>query len=163
MKRTVTAAIMISLIASSVAMADSAKSRDQGSKPQWNSQDSRRDDDRDDWRDDRRDGRRDDWRDDRRDDRRRDHWYRDNDRDHRYHRVRAGEYRRPWGYRAHHWRRGERLPRAYYARPYVVKNYRDCRLHAPPRGAHWVRVNNDAVLAAIATGLVLEIVSNRFY
>lgn len=173
MKRTVTAAIMMSLIVSSVAMADSDKGRDQGSKPQWYSQDSRRDDRRD-WRDDRHDDRRDEWRDEWRDDRRDDwrdyrrgdrrfddrYWH---DRGHHYGRIRAGEYRRPWGYRAHYWRRGERLPRAYYARPYIVNNYRDCRLHAPPRGAHWVRVNNDAVLAAIATGLVLDVVSNRFY
>lgn len=158
MKRTVTAAIMMSLIASSVAMADSGKGRDQASKPQWYSQDSRRDDRRDDWQD-----RRDDWRDDRRDHRRFDHRYRDHDRGHDYGRIRAGEYRRPWGYRAHDWRRGERLPRAYYARPYVVNNYHACHLHAPPRGAHWVRVNNDAVLAAIATGLILDVVYSRFY
>jgi Ni/Co efflux regulator RcnB len=176
MKRTVGAAIMMSLIVSSVAMADSGKGlrelvRDQVKTVQQGySQDSRRDDRRDDrhdarrdWREDRRDWRDDrrDWRDDRRDwrDDRRD-WH---DRGHHYGRIRAGEYRRPWGYRSHYWRRGERLPRGYYARPYIVNNYRDCHLHAPPRGAHWVRVNNDAVLAAIATGLILDVVYNRFY
>lgn len=162
MKRTVTAAILMSLIASSVAMADTAKSRDRGPKERWYSQQSR---------DDRGDDRRDDWRDARRDERRYDHRYRDDDRRHRDYdrrdqrggRYWAGEYRRPWGYRSHHWRRGERLPAAYYARPYVVKDYRRCHLRQPPRGAHWVRVNQDVVLAAIATGIVLDVVYNRFY
>jgi Ni/Co efflux regulator RcnB len=35
-------------------------------------------------------------------------------------------------------------------------------LHAPPRGYHWVRVNHDVVLAAIATGIVLEVLYNHF-
>ncbi len=70
--------------------------------------------------------------------------------------ARFGAYHRPIGYYEHTWRRGERLPVAYYQRPYVIANYRDCGLRAPPRGYHWVRVNGDAVLAGIATGIVLE-------
>lgn len=173
MKYAITAAMLISLIASSVAMADSSKGRDHQAKAQRYSHDYRRDDRRDDrW--DRRDDRRDDrW--DRRDDRRDDRWDRRNDRrddrwdrrddrrDYRHDRIRAGKYYYPRGYRPHHWRRGERLPAAYYGRPYVIRDYRGCHLHAPPRGAHWVRVNNDVILAAIATGIVLDVVYNRFY
>ena len=33
---------------------------------------------------------------------------------------------------------------------------------APPVGYHWVRVNNDAVLAALATGVVLDVAFNLF-
>jgi Ni/Co efflux regulator RcnB len=77
--------------------------------------------------------------------------------------VRHGVYRRPAGYYEHTWRRGERLPVAYYQRPYVIANYRDCGLRAPPRGYHWVRVNGDAVLAAVATGIVLESVFHVFH
>jgi Ni/Co efflux regulator RcnB len=29
-------------------------------------------------------------------------------------------------------------------------------------GYHWVRVNNDAVLAAVATGVVLDVAFNLF-
>ena len=70
--------------------------------------------------------------------------------------ARYGAYYRPHGYYAHRWVRGERLPVAYYARPYVIADYRDCGLRAPPRGYHWVRVDGDAVLAAVATGIVLD-------
>lgn len=70
--------------------------------------------------------------------------------------ARYGIYHRPHGYYAHRWSRGERLPVAYYARPYVIADYRDCGLRAPPRGYHWVRVDGDAVLAAIATGIVID-------
>jgi Ni/Co efflux regulator RcnB len=75
---------------------------------------------------------------------------------------RYGVYHAPRGYYAHTWRRGDRLPVAYYQRPYVIADYRDCGLRAPPRGYHWVRVNGDAVLAAVATGIVLESVFHIF-
>jgi Ni/Co efflux regulator RcnB len=76
--------------------------------------------------------------------------------------VRYGVYHRPQGYYQHSWRRGERLPVSYYQRPYVIGNYRECGLRAPPRGYHWVRVNGDAVLAGVATGIVLESVFHIF-
>ena len=75
---------------------------------------------------------------------------------------RWGAYHRPPGYYERSWRRGDRLPVAYYQRPYVIADYRDCGLHAPPRGYQWVRVNGDAVLAGIATGVVLESVFHIF-
>jgi Ni/Co efflux regulator RcnB len=76
--------------------------------------------------------------------------------------ARYGIYHRPHGYYAHRWTRGDRLPVAYYARPYVIADYRDCGLRAPPRGYHWVRVDGDAVLAAVATGIVLDTVFHVF-
>jgi Ni/Co efflux regulator RcnB len=76
--------------------------------------------------------------------------------------ARYGAYYRPHGYYAHRWDRGERLPAAYYARPYVIADYRDCGLRAPPRGYHWVRVDGDAVLAAVATGIVIDTVLHVF-
>jgi Ni/Co efflux regulator RcnB len=59
-------------------------------------------------------------------------------------------------------RRGDRLPVAYYGRPYVIDDYRGCGLYAPPRGYRWVRVDENAVLAAIATGIVLDAVYHAF-
>jgi len=168
MKRTITAALLISLIASTAAMADSSKGgRDrEAEKPQpshdsrWDRRDDRRDD-RWDRRDDRRDDR---W--DRRDDRRDDRWDRRDDR-HDWRngpgRIRAGYYNFPRGYRPYHWRRGDRLPVAYYGRPYVIRDYDRCHLRPPPRGYHWVRVDHDVVLAAIATGIVLDVLYNHFY
>ena len=74
-----------------------------------------------------------------------------------------GSYYRPHGYYEHRWSRGERLPAAYYARPYVIEDYSACGLYGPPRGYHWVRVDGDAVLAAVATGLVLDTVFHAFH
>jgi Ni/Co efflux regulator RcnB len=76
--------------------------------------------------------------------------------------ARYGFYARPHGYYSHRWLRGERLPIAFYARPYVIADYRDCGLRVPPRGYHWVRVDGDAVLAAVATGIVLDTVFHVF-
>ena len=74
-----------------------------------------------------------------------------------------GSYYRPHGYYVRHWSRGDRLPVAYYGPTYIVREYRDCGLRAPPYGYHWVRVDHDVVLAAIATGLVLDVVYNQFW
>ena len=76
--------------------------------------------------------------------------------------ARYGAYYRPRGYYSHRWIRGERLPVAFYARPYVIDDYYGYDLYAPPRGYHWVRVNGDAVLAAVATGIVLDTVLHAF-
>jgi len=76
---------------------------------------------------------------------------------------RYGSYYRPHGYYTHRWSRGERLPLAYYERPYVIDDYYGYGLYAPPRGHHWVRVDGDAVLAAVATGIVLDTVFHAFH
>lgn len=75
----------------------------------------------------------------------------------------AGRYIRPRGYHHRAWHRGDRLPSAYYANRYVVRNYSTYRLRTPPRGYHWVRVDRDVVLSAIATGVVLGVVSDIFH
>lgn len=74
--------------------------------------------------------------------------------------ARPYEYARPYG--PIEFRRGDRLPVAYYGRPYLIDDYHGCGLYAPPRGYRWVRVDGDAVLAAIATGIVLDAVYHAF-
>ena len=37
------------------------------------------------------------------------------------------------------------------------------RLYAPPYGYHWVRVGNDVLLTALATGVVLDVLYNIWY
>jgi Ni/Co efflux regulator RcnB len=109
--------------------------------------DSRRGDyRRDDRRDDRRDG---GWRDDDRRDGRRDYQARNDDRRYRG----AGPN--------HDLRRGARLPSRLHNRHYVVDNWRSHRLSAPPRGYHWVQTGDDYVLAAIATGLIAQVILNN--
>lgn len=73
-----------------------------------------------------------------------------------------GRYVRPSGYHYRSWRYGEYLPRAYYGHRYIVNNYYAYRLRPPPRGYHWVRVDNDVVLAAIASGVVVSAVFGIF-
>jgi Ni/Co efflux regulator RcnB len=61
------------------------------------------------------------------------------------------------GHRHHHWERGHR----YQGTVVVVHDYERVRLRPPPRGYHWVRDdNNDYVLVAIATGIILDYVLN---
>ena len=74
-----------------------------------------------------------------------------------------GRYIVPRGYYVRSWRHGDYLPRSYYERRYIVSDYGRYHLHAPPRGHHWVRVNNDVVLAAVASGLVVSVVNGLFY
>ena len=56
------------------------------------------------------------------------------------------------------WHRGDRLPSDYRDRQYVVEDYRGYGLRQPPRGYRWVGVNGDYVLAAVATGVIAQIV-----
>ncbi len=59
------------------------------------------------------------------------------------------------------WAKGQRFDRRY-ARNYAVVDYRRYpgrRLYAPPRGSHWVRSGNDAVLVGITTGLIAATVA----
>jgi Ni/Co efflux regulator RcnB len=58
----------------------------------------------------------------------------------------------------HDLRKGARLPSEYRNRQYVVDNWREHRLSAPPRGHHWVQTGNDYVLTAIATGVIANII-----
>ena len=64
------------------------------------------------------------------------------------------------------WRKGQRFDRRQ-ARNYQVINdwrsYRGRHLYAPPRGYHWVRSDNDAVLVAIAGGLIGAVLAGAFH
>lgn len=60
------------------------------------------------------------------------------------------EYRR--------WAKGQRLDARYRADSYYVKDYRRHGLRQPPRGYRWQRVNDQYVLAAIATGLIASVI-----
>jgi len=59
------------------------------------------------------------------------------------------------------WRRGGRVPVEYRSRNYVVNDWRTYHLQAPPRGYQWVGVGGDFVLAAIATGLIAQIIAGQ--
>lgn len=59
------------------------------------------------------------------------------------------------------WRRGGRVPPEYRQRNYVVNDWRTYRLQQPPRGYQWVGVGGDFVLAAIATGVIAQIIAGQ--
>ena len=68
----------------------------------------------------------------------------------RYHNARGAEFRR-----------GGRLPSELRDRHYVVNDWRGHRLSAPPRGYHRVQVGPDYVLAAVATGIIANLILNQ--
>ena len=53
-----------------------------------------------------------------------------------------------------HWARGQRFDHRYATNYRVVDNYRDYGLQAPPYGYQWEQSGNDAVLVALASGLI---------
>jgi Ni/Co efflux regulator RcnB len=59
-----------------------------------------------------------------------------------------------------HWSRGDRLSPEYRGDQYVVSDWRDNHLRQPPRGYHWVRRDNQYILVAITSGLVLDAILN---
>lgn len=84
-------------------------------------------------------------------------------RDYARHRYHFGHYQAPKGYYHRVWHRGDRLPKHWYASHYIVYDWRPYRLYSPPYGYHWVRVGNDVLLTAIATGVVLDVLYDIWY
>jgi Ni/Co efflux regulator RcnB len=60
------------------------------------------------------------------------------------------------------WARGQRFDSRYATRYRVIQNPRAYRLHDAPRGYRWVQSGNDAVLVAIASGLIGAVLGNAF-
>lgn len=103
-----------------------------------------------------------DRRDDRRDDRREARHDR-HDARHDRQDFRDGRHFDRRGYPQPHaeWKRGGRVPQEYRGRNYVVEDWRGYRLQQPPRGYQWVGVGGDFVLAAIATGVIMQIITSQ--
>jgi Ni/Co efflux regulator RcnB len=76
-------------------------------------------------------------------------------------RYKANRYQPPRGYQTRNWRHGDKLPAAYRGKAYVV-DYRRYNLGAPPRGYEYVRVGDDVVLTAVATGLISSVILQMF-
>ena len=53
------------------------------------------------------------------------------------------------------WYKGGHIDRSDWNRGYRVNDYRHYHLQRPPRGYEWRRVDNNYVLAAAATGLIM--------
>lgn len=124
--------LILSMGFGSLAMAQDRDGRRDGPQGDRNGWSQQHRDDRRDYRDNRRDDRRADFRHDRRG---------------------AGP--------DHNFYRGGRLPSQYRSHQYVVNDWRGHHLSAPPRGYHWVQTGPDYVLAAIATGVIAQILLSR--
>ena len=81
-----------------------------------------------------------------------DRW--DNDRRDNY---RNDDFRHDNG-RHRGWYKGGRIDRSDWNRGYRINDYRRYHLQRPPRGYEWRRVDNNYVLAAAATGLIMGLV-----
>lgn len=68
---------------------------------------------------------------------------------------------RQYGARGPQFHRGGRIPQEYRNRQYVVNNWRDHHLNAPPRGQQWVQVGADYALIAIATGVIAQLILSQ--
>jgi Ni/Co efflux regulator RcnB len=78
----------------------------------------------------------------------------------------GGYYGSPRGYgggapRSYRFVRGQQLPPEY--RGYVVGDYERYHLRRPPRGYYWYRAGDDFVLAALASGLIFEVINAEGY
>ena len=59
------------------------------------------------------------------------------------------------------WSRGMHYDRQGYAPTYVVREYRDYHLHAPPPGHYWRRdVDGNFLLVAAASGIIASVLLN---
>ena len=61
---------------------------------------------------------------------------------------------------ARRWNRGERFDSRYAQNYRIIANPRAYRLQNAPRGYRWVQSGNDAVLVAIASGLIGAVLGN---
>jgi Ni/Co efflux regulator RcnB len=79
------------------------------------------------------------------------------------HRFHVRPYIRPPHFYAHIWNFGEFLPQAWYAPEYLIEDWWDYDLPAPPYGYDWVRVGDDALLIDEYDGRVVQAVRDLFW
>jgi Ni/Co efflux regulator RcnB len=78
-------------------------------------------------------------------------------------RFSIGYYDPPWGYATRLWVRGDRLPLAWCGGRYLIRDYYDYDLYAPPYNAAWVRVGDDVLLIDMDDGDVLDVIADLFW
>ena len=61
----------------------------------------------------------------------------------------------------HSWHKGDRVPAEYRDKRHEVADWKAHNLRQPPSGYHWVNVNGDYVLAAVATGVIADLLLNQ--
>lgn len=76
--------------------------------------------------------------------------------------VQNNRFRNDSRFQQHRWNRGDRFDRRYASNYMVISNPYQYNLGAAPYGYRWVRSGNDAVLVAIASGIIGALVANAF-
>lgn len=159
MNKVLTAALAATLAMTSLGVASAAEAQSRGQHEQrQDRRDDRRDDrnDRREWRQEHREDRREDRREARQDRRAYAHWQQSQ------RRYNAGRYRAPRGHAVREWAYGQRMPSYYRSNQYVVNNYDQYGLRAPPRGYQYVRSGNDVVLSNSSNGLITAVIASLF-
>lgn len=62
---------------------------------------------------------------------------------------------------SHRWVRGHKASAAERRRMSEVRDYHRYRLSAPPRGYHWVKVDNQFLLIGVTTGIISSIIAGH--
>ncbi len=78
-------------------------------------------------------------------------------------RFRGPAYYFPAGFGYRVWSFGEFLPPPFFVSDYVLYDYWDYGLPAPPAGFEWVRVGADALLVRPVDGYILDVARNLFW
>ncbi len=78
-------------------------------------------------------------------------------------RFRGPSYAYPRGFGFRVWAFGEFLPSPFFVSDYVIADYWDYGLPAPPYGFEWVRVGADALLVRPVDGYILDVAHNLFW
>ena len=77
-------------------------------------------------------------------------------------RYRGRQYFYPRGFGFRTWGFGDYLPGPYFTSDYVIGDYWDYGLQAPPPGFEWMQVGNDALLVRPSDGYVLDVAHDLF-
>ncbi|RZI99750.1 MAG: hypothetical protein EON90_10220 [Brevundimonas sp.] len=155
MKKILTAAVAATLAMSSFGLASAAAAQSRGHhEHRQNGHDDRRGDRNDnrEWRQDAREDRQDA----RQQQRAYARWQRAEQR------YNAGRYQAPRGYQTRQWAYGQTMPSYYRSNQYVVSNYGQYGLRAPPRGYQYVRSGNDVILSNSNNGMIAAVIASLF-
>ncbi|MDB5475600.1 MAG: hypothetical protein JWP49_1111, partial [Phenylobacterium sp.] len=79
------------------------------------------------------------------------------------HRFRYRPYLRPPHFFTRLWSYGEVLPRGWYGPQYLIEDWWDFDLPAPPPGYDWVRVGDDALLIDGYSGRIVQVIRAIFW
>ena len=82
---------------------------------------------------------------------------------HSHERFHVRPWRPPPRFLGHRWGYGEILPPVWFGPEYLIADWWDYDLPAPPPGYDWVRVGDDAVLVDEYTGRIVQVIRGLFW